>query len=123
MAESNGLLNRQGVKTLGGSNPPRSATLHKLKDIIQIMENFSKIKFYKFIDSSVLHSCAWSDDHEALIIVFNSGAVWLYSDATAEHFESLKNAQSSGKYFNSNIRNTLHGTLIFKKGLNLVQEA
>lgn len=123
MAESNGLLNRQGVKALGGSNPPRSAILHKLKDIIQIMENFSKIKFYKFIDSSVLHSCAWSDDQEALIIVFNSGAVWLYSDATAEHFESLKKAESAGKYFNTNIRNTLHGTLIFKKGLNLVQEA
>ncbi len=87
------------------------------------MENFSKIKFYKFIDSSVLHSCAWSEDQEALIIVFNSGAVWLYSDATVEHFDNLKKAQSAGKYFNTNIRNTLHGTLIFKKGLNLVQEA
>ncbi len=123
MAESNGLLNRQGVKTLGGSNPPRSATIHKLKDDIQIMENFSKIQFYKFIDSSVLHSCAWSDDQEALIIMFNTGAVWLYADATIEHFNNLKKAQSAGKYFNTNIRNTLHGSLIFKKGLNLVQEA
>ena len=123
MAESNGLLNRQSVKALGGSNPPRSASNHKLKDIIQIMENFSKIKFYKFIDSSVLHSCAWSDDQEALIIVFNSGAVWLYADATVEHFDGLKTAQSAGKYFNSNIRNTLHATVLFKKGMNLVQEA
>jgi len=94
-----------------------------LKDIIHIMENFSKIRFYKFIDSSVLHSCAWSDDQEALIIVFNSGAVWLYSDATVEHFEALKKAQSAGKYFNTNIRNTLHATVLFKKGINLVQEA
>jgi hypothetical protein len=87
------------------------------------MENFSKIKFYKFIDSSVLHSCAWSDDQEALIIVFNSGAVWLYADATVEHFNNLITAQSAGKYFNSNIRNTLHATVLFKKGMNLVQEA
>lgn len=87
------------------------------------MENFSKIKFYKFIDSSVLHSCAWSDDQEALIIVFNSGAVWLYADATVEHFNSLITAQSAGKYFNSNIRNALHATVLFKKGMNLVQEA
>lgn len=122
MAESNGLLNRRGVKTLGGSNPPRSANIHKMKDIIQIMENLSTIKFVKFKDSSVLHSCAWSDDQEALIVVFNSGAVWLYSDATIDHFNNLKNSQSAGKYFNTNIRNTLHGTLIFKKGLTLVQE-
>ncbi len=94
-----------------------------IKEISIPVENFSKIKFYKFIDSSVLHSCAWSEDQEALIVVFNSGAVWLYADATVEHFNNLKKAQSAGKYFNTSIRNTLHGSLIFKKGLNLVQEA
>ena len=111
MAESNGLLNRQGVKALGGSNPPRSTMSYK--DYTYIV----------FEDSSVLHSCAWAEDLEAMIIVFHSGAIWLYDDATRDVYQGLVNSQSAGKYFNLNIRNTLNGNLIHKKGSQIGQEA
>jgi hypothetical protein len=76
-----------------------------------------------FEDSSVLHSCAWAEDLEALIIVFNSGAIWIYDDATRDAYQGLINSQSVGKYFNLNIRNTLSGNLIYKKGSQVGQEA
>ena len=76
-----------------------------------------------FEDSSVLHSCAWAEDLEALIIVFNSGAIWIYDDATRDVYQGLINSQSVGKYFNLNIRNTLSGNLIYKKGSQVEQEA
>lgn len=76
-----------------------------------------------FEDSSVLHSCAWAEDLEALIIVFNSGAIWIYDDASRDVYQGLINSQSVGKYFNLNIRNTLSGNLIYKKGSQVGQEA
>lgn len=76
-----------------------------------------------FEDSSVLHSCAWAEDLEALIIVFNSGAIWIYDDASRDVYQGLINSQSVGKYFNLNIRNTLSGNLIYKKGSQVEQEA
>lgn len=76
-----------------------------------------------FEDSSVLHSCAWAEDLEAFIIVFNSGAIWIYDDATRDVYQGLINSQSVGKYFNLNIRNTLSGNLIYKKGSQVGQEA
>ena len=76
-----------------------------------------------FEDSSVLHSCAWAEDLEALIIVFNSGAIWIYDGATRDVYQGLINSQSVGKYFNLNIRNTLSGNLIYKKGSQVGQEA
>ena len=76
-----------------------------------------------FEDSSVLHSCAWAEDLEALIIVFNSGAIWIYDDATRDVYQGLINSQSVGKYFNLNIRNTLSGNLIYKKGSQVGQKA
>lgn len=85
--------------------------------------SFSHYSFFKFKDSSVLHSAAWAHDQEVLIIVFNSGSVWLYHDATEDVYKNLINAQSPGKYFNLNIRNTLTGNVIYKKGSELVQEA
>ena len=76
-----------------------------------------------FEDSSVLHSCAWAEDLEAMIIVFNSGAIWVYDDATRDIYQGLINSESVGKYFNLNIRNTLSGNLIYKKGSQVGQKA
>jgi hypothetical protein len=76
-----------------------------------------------FEDSSVLHSCAWAEDLEAMIIVFNSGAIWVYDDATRDIYQGLINSESVGKYFNLNIRNTLSGNLIYKKGSQVGQDA
>ena len=57
-----------------------------------------------------------------MIIVFNSGAIWVYDDATRDIYQGLINSESVGKYFNLNIRNTLSGNLIYKKGSQVGQE-
>jgi hypothetical protein len=65
-----------------------------------------------FTDSSFLHSVAWSEDLESLIVVFSSGAIWLYEGIEAEVYESFIAAPSAGKYFNLNIRNLTSGVLL-----------
>lgn len=83
----------------------------------------SNIKFNQFQDSSVLHSAAWDEDTEGLIIIFHSGAIWHYDSVSYEKYLAFVNSSSAGSYFNANIRNKLNGTCIFKKGSTLVQEA
>ena len=65
-----------------------------------------------FTDSSFLHSVAWSEDLESLIVVFSSGAIWLYEDIKADVYNSFIAAPSAGKYFNLNIRNLTSGILL-----------
>ena len=84
-------------------------------------ENYSDYIYFKFKNSSVLDSCAWAQDLNSLIIVFNSGAIWLYSCDQAT-YDELINSKSAGNYFNLNIRNNFQGKLIYKKGLTLEQE-
>jgi hypothetical protein len=71
--------------------------------------------YFKFNNSSVLDSCAWAQDLNSLIIVFNSGAIWLYS-CDQSTYEELINSKSAGNYFNLNIRNTFNGELVYKVG-------
>jgi hypothetical protein len=76
----------------------------------------SKIKFKQFTDSSVIHSSAWDEDTQGLIIIFHSGAIWHYDSISYENFVEFISAPSVGAYFNSKIRNKLNGTCIYKKG-------
>lgn len=82
----------------------------------------SSIKFKQFRDSSVLHSAAWDEDTEGLIIIFHSGAIWHYDLVSYDLFIDLINAPSSGKFFNQYIRNSLNGTCIYKKEGSVVKE-
>lgn len=82
----------------------------------------ANIKFNLFKDSSVLHSAAWDEDTEGLIIIFHSGAIWHYDEVPYSVYLEFITASSAGTYFNANVRNKLNGTCIFKKGSNLVQE-
>ena len=82
----------------------------------------SSIKFFQFPDSSVLHSAAWDEDTEGLIVIFHSGAIWHYDDVSYDFFLSFKKNKSAGSFFNSKIRNHLNGTCIYKKGTPLVKE-
>lgn len=104
MAESNGLLNRQGVKALGGSNPPRST-----------ME-FYKTKFKPLVDSSFITACAWDPNSQSLMLIFLSGSMWLYYGVPEQIYNDLATAPSAGKYFNSNIRNKFEQKCIYKQG-------
>lgn len=82
----------------------------------------SKISYKKFKDSSVIHSAAWHEETEGLIIIFNSGSIWHYDDVSYDSFYNFITAKSAGSFFNSHIRNSLIGTCIFKKGAELEQE-
>jgi hypothetical protein len=86
-------------------------------------ENYSDYVYVQLKNSSVLHSCAWAEKLEALIVVFNSGSVWLYTEATYEIYQNLIKATSAGNYFNLNIRNTLNGELVYKVGSYNEQKA
>jgi hypothetical protein len=83
----------------------------------------STIKFKQFRDSSVLHSAAWDEDTEGLIIIFHSGAIWHYDLVSYDMFVEFINSSSAGSYFNSKIRNNFNSTCIYKKGVSDGQKA
>lgn len=82
----------------------------------------SSIKFFQFPDSSVLHSAAWDEDTEGLILIFHSGAIWHYDEVSYDFFINFIKSKSAGAFFNSKIRNSLNGTCIYKKGASVGQE-
>jgi len=77
------------------------------------------LKYHKFINSSVLHSAAWSEDFETLLIKFNSGAIWIYKEVPELIYNSLIKSSSAGNYFNSNIRNSYVSECMYKKGVEV----
>ena len=83
----------------------------------------STIKFKQFRDSSVLHSAAWDEDTEGLIIIFHSGAIWHYDAVAYDVFLGFIRASSAGKFFNSQIRDKYNSTCIYKKGVSDGQKA
>jgi len=83
----------------------------------------STIKFKQFRDSSVLHSAAWDEDTEGLIVIFHSGAIWHYDEVSYDVFLNFIKSSSAGKFFNSSIRDKYNSTCIYKKGLSNVQKA
>lgn len=89
---------------------------------IRTVADMSTIKFKQFRDSSVLHSAAWDEDTEGLIVIFHSGAIWHYDSVSYDKFAEFISADSAGAYFNSKIRNNLNGTCIYKKGETLGKE-
>lgn len=81
--------------------------------------SFASYNFHKFKESSVLHSVAWSDEQESLIVVFKSGSVWIYKEANKDIYNNFIKAASPGSYFNNFIRNTLPSECVYKKGVSV----
>ena len=58
------------------------------------------------ISSSSIASAGYNKETKTLEIEFNSGAVYEYLDVDEDVFKSMKAADSAGKYFNMNIKNS-----------------
>lgn len=57
-------------------------------------------------ESSSLKALRFSPDTDELYVKFKSGAVYRYEDVTMEEFAELTLAESRGKWFAQNIRDT-----------------
>ncbi|HLO50088.1 MAG TPA: KTSC domain-containing protein [Kamptonema sp.] len=57
------------------------------------------------VSSSMAKAIGYDADSQTLQIEFRSGAVYQYADVEEDTWESLRNADSTGKFFNSEIKN------------------
>ena len=56
------------------------------------------------VESSNLASVGYDESTQTLEIEFNQGAVYQYSEVDKEVYDELMEADSKGKYFNSEIK-------------------
>lgn len=60
----------------------------------------------KAVDSSTMRSVGYEAKSRILEIEFDSGAVYQYLDVPPRTYEELRAAESKGRYFNSEIRDS-----------------
>ncbi len=58
---------------------------------------------FENVDSSTIQGIAF--DTNKLFVKFTSGSIYEYSNVPKELFESLKTAESKGRFFGTNIKN------------------
>ena len=56
------------------------------------------------VDSEMARSIGYDEEEQVLQIEFSSGSVYHYSDVEPQMWESLQDADSTGKFFNSEIK-------------------
>ncbi|MEG3991210.1 KTSC domain-containing protein [Microcoleus sp. Pol7_A1] len=56
------------------------------------------------VDSEMARSIGYDEEEQVLQIEFSSGSVYQYSDVEPQMWESLQDADSTGKFFNSEIK-------------------
>lgn len=56
------------------------------------------------VDSEMARSIGYDAEEQVLQIEFSSGSVYQYSDVEPQMWESLQDADSTGKFFNSEIK-------------------
>lgn len=64
--------------------------------------------------SSFIRSISYSSSYKVLVVTFVSGSIWCYDEVPAKIFHGLTIAESTGKYFNSKIRNKYAGAAIYR---------
>ncbi|WP_293245831.1 MULTISPECIES: KTSC domain-containing protein [unclassified Microcoleus] len=56
------------------------------------------------VDSAMARAIGYNQEAQVLQIEFSSGSVYQYSDVEPEIWESLQDADSTGRFFNSEIK-------------------
>jgi KTSC domain len=56
------------------------------------------------VNSAMARSIGYNEEEQVLQVEFSSGAVYQYSDVEPEVWESLQDADSTGRFFNSEIK-------------------
>lgn len=60
--------------------------------------------------STMLSDCSYDDETRELTVTFSGGKTYVYEDVEKSTYDTLTNAESAGKYFNS-----IKGQLTVKK--------
>ena len=58
------------------------------------------------VASSMINSIGYDSETQTLDVEFNNGSVYSYGGVPQSEYDGMINAQSVGKYFVSNIKNT-----------------
>lgn len=72
----------------------------ELKEIASSCEPIAMMS----VDSEMARSIGYDEEEQVLQIEFSSGSVYQYSDVEPQMWESLQDADSTGKFFNSEIK-------------------
>ncbi|AFZ09339.1 KTSC domain-containing protein [Microcoleus sp. F8-D3] len=72
----------------------------ELKEIASSKEPIAMMS----VDSEMARSIGYDEEEQVLQIEFSSGSVYQYSDVEPQIWESLQDADSTGKFFNSEIK-------------------
>lgn len=56
------------------------------------------------VNSAMARAIGYNEDEQVLQIEFNNGSVYQYGNVETETWESLQNADSTGRFFNSEIK-------------------
>ena len=52
----------------------------------------------QFVESSMIQACGYDESREALMVIFNSGKAYEYSEVPQEVYEELLTSDSKGSY-------------------------
>lgn len=55
------------------------------------------------VDSSMMNAIGYDEASQTLVIVFNSGKTYEYSDVPADVFQGLLKSESKGRFFRNEI--------------------
>ncbi|MGJ3246654.1 MAG: KTSC domain-containing protein [Elainellaceae cyanobacterium] len=55
----------------------------------------------QFVESSMIQAFGYDEDNETLLVIFNSGKTYQYSEVPKETYEELLEADSKGSYMRS----------------------
>ena len=55
----------------------------------------------QFVESSMIHAFGYDEDNETLLVIFNSGKTYQYSEVPKETYEELLATDSKGSYMRS----------------------
>ncbi|MEM6433971.1 MAG: KTSC domain-containing protein [Cyanobacteria bacterium P01_D01_bin.115] len=55
----------------------------------------------QFVESSMIQAFGYDEEHETLLVIFNSGKTYQYSEVPQETYAELLAADSKGSYMRS----------------------
>lgn len=58
------------------------------------------------VASSMIHSVGYDPENQTLDVEFNNGSVYSYGGVPQSEYDNMISAQSVGKYFVQNVKNT-----------------
>ncbi len=58
------------------------------------------------VESGAIHAIGYDGENGILEIIFNTGRIYQFIHVPPEQYRALRDAESKGRYFNENIRDT-----------------